>query len=142
MKKKNYETIGEIDKNGNLRIPNDFSLFIKDNPGSRVVITIHCYDKRSVNAIRGYYFKVVLPQIVQGFYNTGVRITEKTVHEKLQEMSVAWKKPVMHDTNGIIEEEIKEPNEMKPYDWVEFIEEVKQFASENLHIYIEDGRII
>lgn len=137
-----YEGIGSTDDKGILRVPQDLNDFLRKHPGKRVIVKVSVYDRRSVSNIRGYYLKVVVPSFRSAMYEQGNRLTYKTVEKRLREMStICWKEKINYET-GEITEELKPLQELDATEWIDFIDELKQIAAEDYHVYIEDGRIL
>ena len=116
---------GLIGTDGRLRLPMDrlnqtFARF----PGKRVVVTFDVMDD-STRQQHGYYRQYVLPTIVQAFWETGERMTEERAEQLL-----------LSEYPGKAESVA----DMDKQQMSDFLSWLKQYAAENLYVYIEDPK--
>lgn len=125
---------GIITDNGQLRLPMDrLNAFLAANKGKRVVVRFEAAEPGSTELQLAYYFNYIVPTIQTALWETGDRRTEKQVDLWLRQQCASC----YNDYGGLLEaRQISKP------DFSDFIEWLKQFAAENLYVYIEDPRTL
>lgn len=136
MKSDKISESGRINESGQLLMPMDrLNAFFKVNKGKRVVVRFEAAEPGSTAAQRAYYYNYVLPTITAAFLETGQRMTDDYTDRYLvQEYPQDIRKE-----NGEIVLYARELNQTQMSDFLEWL---KQFAAENLSVYIEDPRTI
>lgn len=124
---------GIIGADGNLRLPMDrLRQFFSQHKGERLIVRFEAVKTGTNEAQLGYYFNYILPTIRQAFYETGERMTEDAVDEFLrQESAVCWKDGECRSVRTLTQEEMSD-----------FIDWLKQYAAENLYVYIEEPKTL
>lgn len=125
---------GIITDNGQLRLPMDrLNAFLAANKGKRVVVRFEAAEPGSSELQLAYYFNYIVPTIQTALWENGDRRTEKQVDLWLRQQCASC----YNDYGGLLEaRQISKP------DFSDFIEWLKQFAAENLYVYIEDPRTL
>lgn len=125
---------GIITDNGQLRLPMDrLNAFFAANKGKRVVVRFEAAESGSSELQLAYYFNYIVPTIQTALWKNGDRRTEKQVDLWLRQQCASC----YNEYGGLLEaRQISKP------DFSEFIEWLKQFAAENLYVYIEDSRTL
>ena len=125
---------GIITDNGQLRLPMDrLNAFFAANKGKRVVVRFEAAAPGSTELQLAYYFNYIVPTIQTALLENGDRRTEKQVDLWLRQQCASC----YNDYGGLLEaRQISKP------DFSDFIEWLKQFAAENLYVYIEDPRTL
>lgn len=125
---------GIITDNGQLRLPMDrLNAFFAANKGKRVVVRFEAAEPGSTELQLAYYFNYIVPTIQTALWENGDRRTEKQVDCWLRQQCASC----YNDYGGLLEaRQISKP------DFSDFIEWLKQFAAENLYVYIEDPRTL
>lgn len=125
---------GIITDNGQLRLPMDrLNAFFAANKGKRVVVRFEAAAPGSTELQLAYYFNYIVPTIQTALWENGDRRTEKQVDCWLRQQCASC----YNDYGGLLEaRQISKP------DFSDFIEWLKQFAAENLYVYIEDPRTL
>ena len=125
---------GIITANGQLRLPMDrLNAFLAANKGKRIVVRFEAAEPGSSELQLTYYFNYIVPTIQTALWETGDRRTEKQVDLWLRQQCASC----YNDYGGLLEaRQISKP------DFSDFIEWLKQFAAENLYVYIEDPRTL
>jgi hypothetical protein len=125
---------GIITDNGQLRLPMDrLNAFLAANKGKRVVVRFEAAEPGSSELQLAYYFNYIVPAIQTALWENGDRRTEKQVDLWLRQQCASC----YNDYGGLLEaRQISKP------DFSDFIEWLKQFAAENLYVYIEDPRTL
>lgn len=134
MKSDKISESGIITDNGQLRLPMDrLNAFFADNKGKRVVVRFEAAEPGSTELQLAYYFNYIVPTIQTALWENGDRRTEKQVDLWLRQQCASC----YNDYGGLLEaRQISKP------DFSDFIEWLKQFAAENLYVYIEDPRTL
>ena len=134
MKADKISESGIITDNGQLRLPMDrLNEFFAANRGKRVVVRFEAAEPGSTELQLAYYFNYIVPTIQTALWENGDRKTEKQVDLWLRQQCASC----YNDYGGLLEaRQISKP------DFSDFIEWLKQFAAENLYVYIEDPRTI
>ena len=125
---------GIITDNGQLRLPMDrLNAFFAANKGKRVVVRFEAAAPGSTELQLAYYFNYIVPTIQTALWENGDRRTETQVDLWLRQQCASC----YNDYGGLLEaRQISKP------DFSDFIEWLKQFAAENLYVYIEDPKTI
>lgn len=134
MKTDKISESGIITDNGQLRLPMDrLNAFFAANKGKRVVVRFEAAAPGSTELQLAYYFNYIVPTIQTALWENGDRRTEKQVDLWLRQQCASC----YNDYGGLLEaRQISKP------DFSDFIEWLKQFAAENLYVYIEDPRTL
>ena len=134
MKSDKISESGIITDNGQLRMPMDrLNAFFAANKGKRVVVRFEAAEPGSTELQLAYYFNYIVPTIQTALWENGDRRTEKQVDLWLRQQCASC----YNDYGGLLEaRQISKP------DFSDFIEWLKQFAAENLYVYIEDTRTL
>lgn len=134
MKTQKISESGIIGTDGRLRIPMDrVNAWCKEHKGDRVVIRFEAAAPGSSELQLAYYFNYIVPTIQTALLETGERMTEKWVDLWLRQKCGAC-----YNDYG----ELLEARQISKPDFSDFLEWLKQFAAENLSVYIEDPRTI
>lgn len=125
---------GIITENGQLRLPMDrINAFFAANKGKRVVVKFEAAEPGSSELQLAYYYNYIVPTIQTALWQNGDRRTEKQVDLWLRQQCASC----YNDYGGLLEaRQISKP------DFSDFIDWLKQFAAENLYVYIEDSRTL
>lgn len=134
MKADKISESGIITDNGQLRLPMDrLNAFLAANKGKRVVVRFEAAEPGSSELQLAYYFNYIVPTIQTALWENGDRRTEKQVDLWLRQQCASC----YNDYGGLLEaRQISKP------DFSDFIEWLKQFAAENLYVYIEEPRCL
>lgn len=125
---------GIITDNGQLRLPMDrLNAFFAANKGKRVVVRFEAATPGSTELQLAYYFNYIVPTIQTALLETGERKTERQTDVWLRQQCI-------HCTSGW--GDLMEARQMSKTDFSLFLEWLKQFAAENLYVYIEDPRTL
>ena len=134
MKQTKISESGLIGADGKLRMPMDrVNAFFEAHKGERVVVRFESAERGSTELQLAYYYNYIVPTIQAALYETGERKTERQTDVWLREQCV-------HCWSGL--GDLMEAREMSKTDFSEFLEWVKQFAAENLFVYIEDPKTL
>lgn len=127
---------GFIGVDGKLHLPMDrLNSFFMANLGKRVMVRIEAVAPGSTDAQKGYYYNYILPNVKQGFHNLGTRMTD----DQTDRFLVCEFPTVLYKENG---EFVETGRDMNQSQMSEFIEWLKEYAAENLFVYIEDPKNI
>ena len=125
---------GMIDAAGLLRMPMDrLNPLFASHRGQRVIARFEIVEPGTSAAQRAYYFNYIIPTIQTALLQTGERKTERQTDMWLRRQCSSC----YNEQGGILE-----VDEMPQSDFSLFLEWIKQFAAENLYVYIEDPKTI
>ena len=134
MKADKISESGMITPDGLLRMPMDrLKAFFADHKNQRVVVRFEAAAPGSSELQLAYYFNYIVPTIQTALWETGERKTEKQVDLWLRQQCGSC----YNDYGGLLE-----ARQISKTDFSEFLEWLKQFAAENLYVYIEDPRTL
>lgn len=134
---------GVVNDNGKLSLyMGEVNEFLKKHKGKRVVVRFFVAPKSTSEALKGYYFNYVVPTVKHALLELGERKTEEETELFLREQS-----PVMHEQKPNIETgeyitELKSAANCGNDVLIEHIEFIKQFAAEDLNVFIENPKVI
>lgn len=121
---------GVIGTDGKLRLPMDrVNAFCAANKGRRVVVRFEAAAPGSSAALLGYYYGYVVPTARDAFKELGILKTEDQTDRFL----------VFEYPGDITKETAREFDQREMLDFLEWL---KQYAAENLYVYIEDPKTI
>lgn len=134
MKQTKISESGLIGNDGRLRMPMDrVNAFFEAHKGERVVVRFEAAAPGSSELQLAYYFNYVVPTVQTALWETGERMTEKQVDLWLRQRCGSC----YNDYGGLLE-----ARQISKTDFSEFLEWLKQFAAENLYVYIEDPKTL
>ena len=134
MKTDKISESGIISENGLLRMPMDrLKAFFAEHKGERVVVRFEAAAPGSTALQLAYYYNYIVPTIQTALLETGERKTERQTDVWLRQQCV-------HCTSGL--GDLMEARQMSKTDFSLFLEWLKQFAAENLYVYIEDPKTL
>ena len=144
MKKNNFTTTGRTNDKGILHIPSkpEMDYFLGQNPNKGIMVTLTVYDTGSSEALRGYFYKKVLPDFQEAYREIGERYTLKETEEKLLWLCPITRLDGVDETSGEHYSVLKPVSELNNGELVFFIEHLKQIAAEEFSIYIDDPRTL
>lgn len=135
MKTTEIRESGIVDSDGRMRLPMDrLNAFFAAHKGERIVITVQAMQHGTSAAQRGYYYTYVLPTIVDAYRQYGNWLTPDDVDQQLVGLF-----PVSCST---AEHPVNRASDMTMEQMTEFLEWLKEFAAENLYVYVEDPKTI
>lgn len=130
---------GVIGTDGKLRLPMDrLNAFFNANKGTRVVVVFEAAEQGSTAAQQSYYYRYVLPTIVQAYREQGTRMTPDDVDKQLLGL-YPGEKGEEEIGMGV---DVTNARHLSKSQMTDFLEWLKQFAAENLYVYIEGPRTI
>ena len=126
---------GIITDNGQLRLPMDrLNAFFSENKGKRVVVRFEAATPGSTALQQAYYYNYVIPCVVEALREQGTRKSEDATDRWLMEEYPGGGDP---DTVSLVCARQLDQRQMS-----DFLDWLKQFAAENLYVYIEDPRTL
>ena len=135
MKADKISESGIITDNGQLRLPMDrLNAFFAEHKGERVIVVFEAAGNKQSKLQMAYYYNYVLPCVVAGMRKTGVYMSESKADK--------W---LIEQYPGDLLNDGKRPifgRELNQTQMSDFLEWLKQYAAENLYIYIEDPRTL
>lgn len=133
---------GQINKDGRLSMyMGELNQFFAANKGKRVFARFNIASDESSDALKGYYYKCVVPSFKAAFWGQGERMTEEDTERRLRQMS-----PIMQieevDETGKYLRILRSVSDLDNAELLEHIETLKQIAAEEFSLYIEDPQYI
>ena len=126
---------GIITDNGQLRLPMDrLNAFFAANKGKRVIVRFEAAEPGSTALQQAYYYNYVIPCVVEALREQGTRESEDAADRWLMEEYPGGGDP---DTYSLARACQLNQRQMS-----DFLDWLKQFAAENLYVYIEDPRTL
>ena len=123
-----------IGPDGKLRMPMDrLNEFMSHHAGKRVVMKIEVAEPGSSALQLAYYHNYIVPTIQTALLEQGDRKTERQVDLWLRQQCGSC----YNDYGGLLE-----ARQLTKADFSDFIDWLKQFAAENLSVYIEDSKTL
>jgi len=132
-----FQCILQTDENGNAEAVNKELLqsFFNENKNSKFKIEIYQLTDHS-SLLRKYYFAEVVTMCKIGLNDHGYNLNKQQTHEFIKQYS-----PIMVDhieLNDEYKTRFKSINELNNKEFLQYIEDIKQFAIENLDIMIKE----
>lgn len=135
MKQTKISESGLIGADGKLRMPMDrVNAFFEAHKGERVVVRFESAERGSSALQLAYYYNYILPTVVQALYEQGTRISEERADRWLMEEYPSGGNP---DTVSLVCARQLDQCQMS-----DFLDWLKQYAAENLFVYIEDPKTL
>ena len=126
---------GIITENGQLRLPMDrINAFFAANKGKRVVVRFEAAAPGSSELQLAYYYNYIVPTVSAALYEQGTRMSERAVDRWLVEQYPGEKDSGISD--------VMEARQMDKRQMSDYLNWLKQFAAENLYVYIEEPRTL
>lgn len=139
MKANKISESGLIGQDGKLRMPMErLNQFFVEHKGQRIVMRIEAAEPCSSVAQIVYYYNYVLPTVRQALLEIGERKTEGQTDKWLIDMYPGEKDERILGFG----DDVKEARQMDKQQMFDFLEWLKEFATENLYVYIEDPKNI
>lgn len=135
MKADKISESGMITPDGLLRMPMDrLKAFFAEHKGERVIVVFEAAGNKQSKLQMAYYYNYVLPCVVAGMRETGVYMSESKADK--------W---LIEQYPGDLLNDGKHPvfgRELNQTQMSDFLDWLKQYAAENLYVYIEDPRTL
>lgn len=139
MKSSTISESGLIGQDGRMRLPMErLNQFFADHKGERIIIKIEAAKQGSTSAQIAYYYSYILPTVQQALKEMGERKTLKQTDGWLIDMYPGEKDERILGFG----DDVKEARQMDRQQMFDFLEWLKEFAAENLYVYIEDPKTI
>lgn len=149
MKAQKISESGLIGTNGRLRIPMErVNAWCAEHKGERVVIRFDAAAPGSSELQLAYYYNYIVPTIQTALYELGERMNEKKVDEWLRQQCPSIFETFIPPTKEQAEQgylgctETKGIRDLSVSEMSDYLDWLKQFAAENLYVYIEDPRTL
>tara|TARA_R110001592_G_scaffold183255_3_gene426917 strand:- start:1419 stop:1835 length:417 start_codon:yes stop_codon:yes gene_type:complete len=132
-----YSCIFQTDESGKSSAIHKESLlqFFIDNPDSKFKVEIFKLSDHS-KLMRAYYFAEVVTKCKMGLNDLGYNLNKDQTHDFIKQYS-----PVMVEhleIDGHLKKRFKSITELDNKEFIQYIEDIKQFAIENLDILIKE----
>lgn len=120
----------------------EINAFFAEHTGERIVARFFIAPAGSSDALKGYYFNYVVPMVREGLRAKGDRKTEMQTEYYLRENSTVCIDEMVDVATGKYSHRVKDISELGNAQLVEHIEIVRQFAAEELSVFIDDPKTI
>lgn len=139
MKTNKISEFGAINADGKLLLPMDrINAYLKDNKGKRLIVKFEAAEQGSSALQQAYYYNYILPTIAAALYEQGTRMSESQVDGWLLDLYPGCKSESELGTG----EDVQKARNLTRWQMSDFLDWIKQFAAENLYVYIEDSRTL
>lgn len=139
MKVDKISESGIVGQDGRLRMPMDrLNAFFAEHKGERVVVRFEAAEHGSSELQLAYYYNYIVPTVSAALYEQGTRMRERAVDKWLVEQYPGEKDERILGFGT----DVTEARQMDKRQMFDFLDWLKQFAAENLSVYIEDPRTI
>ena len=139
MAANNISESGMISADGRLLLPMErINAFFAEHKGERLVVRFTADVPGSTNAQQTYYYQYVLPTIRQAFKDLGERKTETQIDRFLVGLYPGDKSEQQIGLGT----DVEEARHFDRGQMSEFLDWLKQYAAENLYVYIEDPKTL
>lgn len=130
---------GVITVSGQLRMPMDrLNAFFAKHKGERVVVKFEAAEPGSSELQLAYYYNYIVPTVSAALYEQGTRMRERAVDKWLVEQYPGEKDERILGFG----DDVNEARQLDTRQMFDFLDWLKQFAAENLYVYIEDPRTL
>ena len=140
---------GIITADGKMKLPMErIRAFAASHPGQRIVARFETFVSGTTEAQLGYYYNYVLPTIRTALYELGERMNEKKVDEWLRQQCPSIFETFIPPTKEQAKQgylgctETKGIRDLSVSEMSDYLNWLKQFAAENLSVYIEEPTLI
>ena len=135
MKADKISESGIVDVNGQLRMPmGRLNVFFAEHKGQRIVVRFEAAAPGSTALQLSYYYNYVIPCVVEALREQGTRKSEDATDRWLISQY-----PGGFRYNGAEQHVARQLTTTQMSDFLEWL---KQYAAENLYVYIEDPKTI
>lgn len=143
MKRREISSSGNIGNDGKLRMYfEELNQFFAMHKGSRVIARFSVVSSGSSEALKGYYFNYVVPTFRNAFWEAGERMTEEQTERRLRKLSPIMYSERVDEKTGEYFFELRTVAELSNAELIEHIDTLKQFAAEDLSVFIDDPRTL
>jgi hypothetical protein len=141
MKKREIVVSGNLNASGGLKMyMGDVNDFFKQHAGSRIIARFTVLGKPASEALKGYYFNGVVPQMKQAIWVSGERKTEEQTETFLRQLSPVTIAQSVNEETGKYESSLRDISELSNPELCEHIEFIKQIAAEEYGTFIDDPK--
>lgn len=143
MKLRNISATGTIASNGGLVMyMGEINAFFAKHKGQRIIARFMVAPSGSSEALKGYYFHYVVPMVRNGLLEIGERKTEEQTERFLRELSPICYEEIVNDETGEYNHRLRDIKELGNAELIDHIECVRQFAAEELSVFVDDPKTI
>jgi len=152
--KKELNLTGRINSKGKLEIysTDELNDWLSKFPGKRIQLSISVYEPGTSVAMRAYYVKKVLPDIREKLREMGEYKSIKQVEFECREISpVCWVEKINPETGEYtwylreivdLDAGYRDMEDLSNSELVEHLDFLKQYAAENLGLFIDDPKTL
>ena len=143
MKRREITQTGTTTNDGHLAMyMGELKEFFKAHKNCRIIARFTVYTPGTSEALKGYYYNYVVPQLKIAIWERGERLTNEQTEARLREISPIMHEEEVNEASGKYTTRIRNVAELSNAELVEHIEFIMQMAAEEYSLYIEDPKII
>lgn len=143
MKRRDISATGTVNANGGLVMyMGELNAFFAQHKNERIVARFTVATVGSSEALKGYYFHYVVPTIRTALWETGDRKTEEQTERFLRELSPLCYDEIVNQDTGEYNHRLREIRELSNGELIEHIDCIRQFAAEELNVFVDDPKTI
>lgn len=116
--------------------------FFRKWPNTKFVGKFIVCQPGSSDNLKSYYYYKIIPDVRDKLRENGDWKTEKETEEFCRSLCPILWDEIPDFITGKYDTRLREINELDNQEFVFYIEYLRQFAAENLYLYIEDPRVI
>jgi hypothetical protein len=131
MKKRKLTLVGKVDRRGGVLIDNQELLkFGKSWLNKRVSVTFTIDEQGASGAMKGLYYRKIVPDFKQGFWDNGMRMTEAKTEAYMRSLCpILWDETPDPET-GEYKARLREIKELDNSEFVAYIEHLVELSGE------------
>lgn len=139
MKMDKISEFGFVGADGRMRLPMDrIDYYLMQHKGERLIVRFEAAASGSSKLQQAYYYNYIVPAVVEALYEQGTRKSEKNVDRWLVEQYPGDKS----ESEMGLGVDVAEARYLSKAQMSDFLDWLKQFAAENLDVYIEDPKTL
>lgn len=135
-----FHIVGTVSKDGKLLITgkDEMNDFLSKWKNAKVVGTLRVFKPESTEAMIGYYYGKILPDIQKAYFDLGNRFTIEETDLELRRACPMMRFRMWSDPMKAYIFVFKTVQQLSREEMKYYIEWIQQFASENLHLVLTD----
>lgn len=143
MKRREISATGTVNSKGGLVMyMGEINAFFAQHKGERIIARFMVAPVASSEALKGYYFNYVVPTVRHGLMETGERKTEEQTEYYLRSISPVCYEETANIETGKYAQRLREIPELSNAELIEHIDVIRQFAAEELNVFIDDPKTL
>lgn len=138
MKERKKIVTGQIVNGGLSMFMGELKEWFKNWSNNKVIVTFEVLRPEASEAIKGYYYKYIVPEFQRALKETGERKTEAQTEQFLREMCpIMWTERANEKT-GRYTADLREIHDLSNPEMCEYIEHLREIAAVEFGFEIKD----